>query len=326
MQAVISRQATYMSRIVDDLLDVSRIARGKLRLRRQYANLRQLLQDAVDDYRKGRTLDSCELRVNIPEVDVWVWADPARLAQAFSNIIHNGCKFCDGPNVLTVEMSASAAGLQATVKVSDRGIGMSPETIARIFEPFTQADTSLERSRGGLGLGLALARGLIHLHGGTVAAESPGLGPGSTITVTLPLAPAPVDHAAKASSPPPQSRKVLIIDDRRDAILPLKKMLEMDGHLVATADNGPAGLDAAAAFHPDIVLCDIGLVGEMNGYAVSRALRAMPELSATYLVAVTGYGHEEARRMAKEAGFNYHVTKPVSRQRVRELVSRMPQF
>jgi signal transduction histidine kinase len=174
MQAVIARQATYMSRIVDDLLDVSRIARGKLRLRHQYANLRQLLQDTVDDYRKSRPLDQCELRVNIPPKDVWIWADAARLAQAFSNVIHNCYKFSDGPNVISVDMESSEDVSQATIRISDRGIGMTRETLDRIFEPFNQADNSLERSRGGLGLGLALTKGLVHLHGGTIGAESEG--------------------------------------------------------------------------------------------------------------------------------------------------------
>jgi PAS domain S-box-containing protein len=326
MQAVISRQATYMSRIVDDLLDVSRIARGKLRLRHQYANLRQLLQDTVDDYRKSRTLDGCDLHVDIPNIDLWVWADSARLAQAFSNIIHNSYKFSDGPNVITIRLVTNADRSEATITVSDRGIGMTRDTLDRIFEPFNQADTSLERSRGGLGLGLALTRGLIHLHGGSVTASSEGLGQGAAFIIKLPCVPAPDGANPKAQPVVAARERILIIDDRWDAILPLNKMLQMDGHTVATALDGTSGLSKAADFLPHVILCDIGLPGEMNGYAVSRALRAMPETSSSYLVAVTGYGHEEAKRMAKEAGFDYHLTKPLAKQQLRDLLSRRPTF
>jgi len=326
MQAVIARQASYMSRIVDDLLDVSRIARGKLRLRHHYANLRQLLQDTIDDYRKSRALDQCELRVAIPPIDLWVWADAARLAQAFSNIIHNSYKFGDGPNVITVELSADPASSQATITVSDRGIGMTAETLARIFEPFSQADTSLERARGGLGLGLALTRGLIHLHGGEVAAHSEGLRRGATFTIRLPCVSPPASFDSSGPAMAAAQERILIIDDRHDAILPLYKMLQMDGHSVVVALDGPAGLAKAAEFKPDVVLCDISLTEQMNGYQVSQAMRQMPQTCEAYLVAVTGYGHDEARRLAKEAGFDYHLTKPLGKQQLRDLLARRPKF
>jgi len=280
----------------------------------------------VDDYRKSRPMDQCELRVEIPEKDVWVWADAARLAQAFSNIIQNSFKFSDGPNVITVQMAPAADGSQATINISDRGIGMSRETIDRIFEPFNQADNSLERSRGGLGLGLALTKGLIHLHGGTVSAFSEGLGRGARFSITLPCVAAPKGREGNSQPAETHHERILIIDDRRDAILPLNRMLQMDGHTVATASDGPSGVAKAADFLPHVILCDIGLTGEMNGYAVSRALREMPETASAYLVAVTGYGHEEARRLAKEAGFDYHLTKPLGKQQLRDLLSRRPTF
>ena len=326
MQGVIARQASFMSRIVDDLLDVSRIARGKLRLRHQRANLCQLVRDTVEDYRKSHSLDQCALRLSVSDDDLWIWADPARLTQAFSNIIHNGCKFSDGPNVVTVEVSADRAASTATIVVRDSGIGMAPETVAGIFEPFTQADTSLERSRGGLGLGLALARGLIQLHGGEIVASSAGLGHGAVFTITLPYSLTPAAGGTNAPFGTAQARRVLIIDDRRDAILPLQKMLQMGGHDVDTASDGPSGLEKAARFLPEVVLCDIGLLGDMNGYEVSRTLRSRPETASIYLVAVTGYGHEEARRMAKEAGFDFHLTKPVDSQQLREILIQMPRF
>ncbi len=326
MQAVIARQSSYMSRIVDDLLDVSRITRGKLRLRHQYTNLCDLLRDTVDDYRKSRALDRCQLRVDMPDADLWAWADPARLAQAFSNIIHNSYKFSDGPNVITIELAADLERSEATIAVSDRGIGMSRETLDRIFEPFIQADASLERTRGGLGLGLALTKGLIRLHGGSVSADSDGLGRGAIFTIKLPSVPAPGSAPASEAPSVVVQQRVLIIDDRRDAILPLQKMLQMDGHTVATAVDGPSGLATAADFLPQVVLCDIALSGNLNGYEVCRALRNTPQTASTYLVAVTGFGHEDAKRMAKEAGFDYHLTKPVGKQQLRDLLARRPTF
>lgn len=325
MQAVISRQAAQMSRIVDDLLDVSRIARGKLRLRRQPVNLCQLLQDTVADYRKSRVLEQCELKVDVPACDVWVRADSARLSQALSNIIHNSYKFGDGPNVILVELHSNAEAREANIIIRDRGIGMSAETLGRVFEPFSQADSSLERSRGGLGLGLALTKGLIELHGGRVAAESEGLGKGASFTLTLLQSRAP-SQKADDSSAAPAAERILIIDDRRDAILPLNQMLLMEGHTVAMAQDGFSGIAKAVEFQPHVILCDIGLPGEVDGYAVCRALRLKAETSGAYLVAVTGYGHEEARRMAKEAGFDFHITKPLGKSTLREILANRPRL
>jgi PAS domain S-box-containing protein len=327
MQAVIARQSLQMSRIVDDLLDVSRVARGKLRLRRGFVNLRQLLQDTVEDYRKSRTLDQCRLGIQVPSEDAWVWADSARLAQAFSNLIHNSYKFSDGSNEITVSLELSGDANEASVTIRDRGIGMSAETLQRIFEPFNQADDSLERSRGGLGLGLALTKGLVELHGGRIRAHSDGLGEGAEFTITLPCKKPP--HL-KSSEPTvaeiSRHERILIIDDRRDAVLPLNQMLKMEGHTVETALDGASGVTKAVEFQPRVVLCDIGLPGEMNGYAVCRALRSLPETASAYLVAVTGFGHDEAKREAKDAGFDFHLTKPVGKAVLRELLAKRPRL
>ena len=327
MQAVIARQASQMSRIVDDLLDVSRITRGKLRLRRQFVNLRELLHNTVEDYRRSRTLDQCNLHGEIPVDDVWVWADSARLAQAFSNLIHNSVKFSDGPNEILVALDVAGTAAEAKVTIRDRGIGMSGETLQRIFEPFNQADDSLERSRGGLGLGLALTKGLAELHGGVIRAHSEGPGQGAEFTVTLPCSKPP--HAKGAEPLVAEAagqERILIIDDRRDAILPLNRMLTMEGHAVEIAQDGASGVAKAVEFRPRVVLCDIGLPGEMNGYAVCRALRSLPETASAYLVAVTGYSHDEAKRKSKDAGFDYHVTKPVGKAVLRELLAKRPRL
>jgi PAS domain S-box-containing protein len=326
MQGVIARQASHMSQIVDDLLDVSRIARGKLTLRHQHVNLSRLVRDAVEDYRRSHELNAAELRVSLPLGDVWAWVDPTRITQALTNIVHNSIKFSSGANDIAVELSVDPERPVAAIAVTDHGIGMTRETLDRIFEPFNQADTSLERSRGGLGLGLALAKGLVELHGGTVSADSKGLGHGSRFTVTLPCEAAPDVPSTSASTSVKKARRVLIIDDRRDAILPLNKMLLIEGHQVATAMDGPAGLAMARAFLPEVILCDIGLAGDMNGYDVARALRKMPEFAQVYAVAVTGYGQEDDRRQAKEAGFDFHLTKPLDQAQVLDLMTRMPRF
>jgi CheY-like chemotaxis protein len=326
MQGVIARQAAHMSQIVDDLLDVSRIARGKLTLRHQHVNLSRLVRDAVEDYRRSHELTSAELRVQLPLGDVWAWIDPTRITQAITNIVHNSIKFSAGVHDILVALAIDTERALATISVSDHGIGMTRETLDRIFEPFNQADTSLERSRGGLGLGLTLAKGLVELHGGTVAADSPGLGAGSTFTISLPSEPMPAATAPTSEQAVACTRRVLIIDDRRDAILPLNKMLQIEGHEVVSAMDGPSGIMKAREFIPEVVLCDIGLAGDMNGYQVTRALRSMPEFAKAYIVAVTGYGQEEDRRRAKEAGFDYHLTKPLDQAQVTELMTRMPRF
>jgi PAS domain S-box-containing protein len=326
MQGVIARQASHMSQIVDDLLDVSRIARGKLTLRHQHVNLSQLVREAVEDYRRSNDLSAAELHLELPEAQSWAWADPTRITQAVTNLVHNSLKFSGSVKDIAVRMTVDGERRIASIAVTDRGIGMTRETLDRIFEPFNQADTSLERSRGGLGLGLALAKGLVELHGGTVTAESGGLGQGATFTVMIPCEPGPQEVAPAQLPAVTRSRRVLIIDDRRDAILPLNRLLQIEGHEVATAMDGPAGIVKAKEVCPEVVLCDIGLCGDMNGYQVCRSLRQMPELAGAYLVAVTGYGQEEDRRHAREAGFDYHITKPLDQQQVADLMNRMPRF
>lgn len=326
MQAVIARQASHMSQIVDDLLDVSRITRGKLTLRRHHVELRRLMREAVADYQRGRPMDQCELQCTLPAADAWVWGDATRLTQAISNVLHNSYKFSDGPNVISVEMTVDAQRRQATIAVRDRGMGMTAETLDQLFIPFNQADTSLERSRGGLGLGLALAKGLVALHNGTIAAASEGLGRGSTFAITLPcVAPPPAELALEPEAPR-VSRRVLIIDDRRDAVLPLQRLLEKAGHTVDSASDGPSGIAKAIDTQPEVVLCDIGLDGDMNGYQVARIIRSTPSIAGVYLAAVTGYSQEEDRRMAKESGFDFHVKKPPDQQELNDLLARLPRF
>lgn len=326
MLAVIARQAAHMSHIVKDLLDVSRIARGLLCLRRQPVELGDLLNHVVSDYATSHLMNQCQLEYVPAEEEVWVEGDPTRLSQALTNLIHNGVKFCDGPNVVSVSLTADPQNQTASVRVTDRGIGMTPELLSRIFEPFSQADNSIERSRGGLGLGLSLVQGLVKLHGGTITAQSPGLNRGTTVTIQLPMIRVAVAGTLQHQEAKPQVHRVLVIDDRRDAILPVQRLLEKDGHEVMTAADGPSGIAMAVESAAEVILCDIGLDERMSGYDVARTLRAMPRFEKTYIVAVSGYGLDSDRRRARDAGFDYHLTKPVGVADLRDLLARMPRF
>jgi PAS domain S-box-containing protein len=326
MQAVIGRQAAHMSRLVDDLLDVSRIVRGKLTLKPEAVNLSDLVRYVVDDYAKSQLTSDARLESSVPDLEVWVLGDRTRLVQTLTNLVHNACKFGEGDNLVRVVMTVDESDRKVRISVFDQGIGMTPETLSRIFEPFNQADVSVQRSRGGLGLGLALVKGLVNLHSGEVFARSAGLGQGAEFTIVLPTIAPPHQVAAAITSRETAACRILLIDDRRDAILPVQKMLTKDGHLVATALDGPGGVEAAREFKPEIVLCDIGLPGAMDGYGVIRAIRQDPDLSALYVVALTGYSQDDDRQRAREAGFNSHYKKPVTLDQLREIVRERPSF
>jgi PAS domain S-box-containing protein len=310
----IERQVAHMARLIDDLLDVSRISRGKILLRREPLDLAPLVRQAVADYRPLMEQAGLRLAVELPGQPLWLSGDPTRLAQVVSNLLHNANKFCDAGGLVTVRLWAEPDARTAVLSVGDTGIGMGPDILARLFEPFSQADRSLDRSRGGLGLGLALVKGLVELHGGTVAAASPGEGAGSELTVRLPLKPelAPIDQAQDRAGPPGgRALRILLIEDGVDAADTLRYLLEMAGHRVEVARTGPAGLEAARRWPPDLVLCDLALPGGMDGYEVARALRAAPPRLPIRLVALSGSGQHEDQRRAYQAGFDQRLTKPI---------------
>jgi PAS domain S-box-containing protein len=319
---MIERQVTHMARLVDDLLDVSRITRGKILLRKQPLDLVPLVRAAAEDHRCMLSDTGLALTVELPPGPVWVDGDPTRLSQVVGNLLHNANKFTDaGGAVLvhleTVEMDAPTARLL----VKDTGIGMDEGMLTRLFLPFSQADRSLARSRGGLGLGLALVKGLVELHGGCVEARSAGAGKGSEIEIRLPLC---VTHGERLASNGDyvsgRPQRVLLIEDNRDAAESLRLLLTLSGHEVAVAYTGQAGLERARKFRPDLVLCDIGLPGGLDGYAVVRALRADPELFGVTAVALSGYGQEEDLRKARQAGFDHHLTKPAAPEELQRLL------
>jgi signal transduction histidine kinase/CheY-like chemotaxis protein len=307
---VVERQSAHLARLVDDLLDASRITRRKVRLRPERLDLSALVRATCEDHRGGLDAAGLALEVEAPPGPVWVEGDRTRLAQVLGNLLGNAAKFTDRGGRVTVRLTAADG--RAEVAVRDTGVGLEPAMLPRLFEAFAQADRSLDRSKGGLGLGLALVKGLVELHGGEVRAASEGPGRGATFTFRLPLAgEGPAKAAAPAAADAHARRRVLIVEDNRDAADSLRMLLELAGHEVAVAYTGAEGLRAAQARRPDVVLCDLGLPG-LSGFEVARALRQGADTAGVRLIAVSGYGRDEDQRRAREAGFDEVLVKPVS--------------
>ncbi len=323
---VMNRQFAHLSRIVDDLLDVTRITRGKIHLQKARLDVVELVLRTAEDHRTIFAAREVTLGAQLPRYAIWIDADPTRVAQAVGNLLHNAVKFTDAGGHVEVSVARDAPS-SVRVAVRDDGGGIAPELLGRVFEPFTQADDSLHRTRGGLGLGLSLVKGLVELHGGSVEARSDGPGRGAELVLRLPLAPEQrVFHGApRGAVGAMPSRRVLVVEDNADAAELLREMLEMWGHEVAMAADGRAGLERARAFRPDVVLCDIGLP-VMDGYEVARAIRADPSIASTFLVAVTGYALPEDERRAAEAGFVRHLGKPVPIEVLEEVLATAPRL
>jgi PAS domain S-box-containing protein len=309
-KAVIERQTNQLSRLVDDLLDVTRISRGKVQLRRSRVELTYLLRQVVEDHRPTFASRNVALTLRIDARPQWIDADATRIEQVIGNLLQNAAKFTNAHGHVAVRVGQDGPS-QAVIHVTDDGIGIAPDMLGRVFEPFTQADDSLHRGHGGLGLGLALAKGLVEMHGGRVEAHSRGLGKGTEFTISLPLLPeagVPLESLATASATAERLR-VLVIEDNLDAAVTLKEVLEMSGHEVAVAHDGHGGVAKARSFKPDVVLCDIGLPG-LDGYEVARQIRADPSISPM-LIALTGYARPEDQRESFKAGFDHHLAKPI---------------
>jgi PAS domain S-box-containing protein len=316
---IIARQARRMIRIVDDLLDVSRVTQGKISLQRDRIGVAELLAECAEASRPLMETRRHTFVVEPVDLSLTVNADAVRLAQVVENLLINAAKYtADGGQVT---LGARAEGSWVAISVRDTGIGISSAMLERVFDLFAQVDTSLDRAEGGLGIGLTLVDRLVRMHGGTVEAHSPGLGRGSTFTVRLPLIPgcSAADPGERPGADTPR-RRVLIVDDNVDSAELLGALLEVDGHAVELAHDGPAAVTAARAFGPDFVLLDIGLPG-LDGYHVIRELRGMPAVAAATIVATTGYGREEDRARCLAAGFDEHLTKPVDMARVRRILS-----
>jgi signal transduction histidine kinase len=320
---VIDRQATQLSNLVNDLLDVTRITRNKIRLQKQRLDLNELVRRAVEDNRSFFERSDVRLSCDLAASPVLVNADGTRIAQMVGNLLQNAAKFTSHGGHAHISVMAEAG--EAVIRVVDNGIGMAPDTVAHLFQPFMQAEQSLDRSKGGLGLGLSLVKGLAELHGGSIQAQSDGLGKGAAFVVRLPLdeGAAPEKVVLRASGPQ-ISRRVLIIEDNLDAAESLREALELGAHEVEVAYSGPEGLEKVRALHPDVVFCDIGLPG-MDGYDVARAVRQDPALQSTFLVALSGYALPEDIERAAQAGFQHHLAKPPSVNALERVLSELPE-
>jgi PAS domain S-box-containing protein len=318
---MLERQVGQMVRLVDDLLDVSRISRGKIELRRARTDLSLLVQQAVEAARSGALCLGHELSVWLPPQPIFFDADPVRLAQVVGNLLNNACKFTPGDG--RIEVTLELEGREAVLRVRDEGIGIATEQLPRIFEMFAQVDGSLERAQSGLGIGLTLVKKLVAMHGGSVEAHSDGVGLGSEFVVRLPgvVASATPDspQPAERLSSPTSSRRVLVVDDNTDSATSLAMLLELEGHVTHVANDGLEAVEAAAAFEPDLILLDIGLP-KLNGYEAARRIRQQPSGREPVLVALTGWGQEEDRRRSREAGFDRHMVKPVDYSSLRRLL------
>ena len=319
-EAIIERQVSHMSRLLDDLLDISRITRGTLELKRSRVDLAEVISTAVEAARPFLDAKGHELVVTQPERPVAIHADAVRLAQVFSNLLINAAKYTAESGRVELVVRNDMPGV--TVKIRDNGMGISPDMMPKLFNLFSQAHTTLERSETGLGVGLALVRGLVNLHGGSVSARSEGPGRGSEFVVRLPVGELPdasavVPQAVRALGA--RSRRVLVVDDNRDAADSSATLLELQGHLTATAYTGLGGLALGEAFRPQAVLLDIGLP-DVNGYDLARRIRATDWGRAACLVAITGWGQDADRQRAFEAGFDHHLTKPVVPQVIETLL------
>jgi PAS domain S-box-containing protein len=318
-QSILDRQTAHMAKLLDGLLDVSRIIRGKISLEAELVDICTVLRDLVQDHAEQVERKGLAIQLELPPAPLWILGDRVRLGQIFGNLLANALQFTQAPGTITI--SAETDEDRAVIAVRDTGSGIAPELLPHIFEPFRQGTQPIDRTSGGLGLGLALVKGLVELHDGQVMAWSEGPGQGAVFTVRFPLAPASGLDAGR-----PRARKgpqrVLVVEDNLDMADLLREMLVRGGHEVAMAHNGPQALELTRELQPDLILCDIGLPGGMNGYDLAREIRNDPKLRDTFLVAITGYGRPEDRAEADAVGFDAHLVKPVSVAAIHELLDR----
>jgi PAS domain S-box-containing protein len=326
-RGMMERQLGQMVRLIDDLLDVSRITRGRLELRRERVELASVVRCAVEGSRPHIEASAHRLTVALPPEPVWLDADPVRLAQVFANLLTNAAKYTDRGG--RIGLTAEPRGGEVVVSVRDTGIGIAAEHLPRLFQMFSQVAPALERSQGGLGIGLSLVKGLVEMHGGVVEARSEGPGRGSEFVIRLPVAPADLakelQHAGSGGGETNRPRRrVLVADDNRDAADSLAMMLRLAGHEVHATHDGREAVEAAEWFRPDVAFLDIGMP-RLNGLDAARLIREEPWGREVVLVAVTGWGQEEDKRRAAEAGFDGHLTKPVAPADLQSLLQSTPE-
>ena len=315
---VIERQTEHLTRLIDDLLDMTRIARGKVTVERQQVDVSQVVRRASDDHRAMLAERSLQLSVDIPSEEIWVVGDATRIAQVIANLLDNAAKFTPPNGKVSVSLRATDSTVE--IRVRDTGAGIEAQLLEQVFEPFVQSDQTLARTRGGLGLGLALVKAIVQLHGGTVSVSSAGPGQGSEFVVGLPriAAQAAVAMPTAATRPQENPKRVLVVDDNRDAAQSLAQLVALFGHTPLIAYDGPSAVDIVKKGAPDVVVCDIGLP-DMSGYEVAKVLRA-ESARKMRLIALSGYAQPEDIRRAIEAGFDIHLAKPADPGEINRLL------
>src|SRR5262245_29942368 len=320
--AIIHRQSEHLTRLVDHLLDVSRITQGKIKLQKERIDLITIIERAVEVSRPMMDQRKQQLTVSLPDEKVMFEGDLTRLSQVVSNLLKNASKYFE--NRGQIWLCAKLNSTEMVLRIRDTGIGIPPDFLPHVFELFTQSDHSLDRSHGGLGIGLTLVRALVHMHGGTVEALSDGLGHGSEFVVRLPVLTA-ITQPAQAGAQHhgvayrTASQRILIVDDNVDSAESIALLLQLDGHEVMIAQDGSAAQVLSSTFHPKVILLDIGLPG-LDGYSVAQKFREQPETRDVLLIALTGYGQPEDRERSKAAGFDYHLVKPVDYHAIEALI------
>ena len=325
LRAMMERQAEHLSRLVEDLMDLSRISHGSIQLRKEIVGLATVVDQAVAANRPLIDEREHALSVSVHDGDERIEADPTRLEQILSNLLTNAARYTDPGG--HIRLDARREGDEVVFRVGDTGIGIAPEMLPKVFDMFVQIERRLDRSKGGLGIGLSLTKNLVQMHGGTIEAHSEGPGKGSEFVVRLPMAAARTDEPRGPTHQPParvarepRGSRILVVDDNQDAADTLARYLtRVMGGRVEVAYDGPAAVDAARRFRPEIVLLDIGLPG-MSGYEVAERLRSGPETGGALLIALTGWGQDEDRRRSKAAGIDFHLVKPVDLDAIQDLL------
>jgi signal transduction histidine kinase/ActR/RegA family two-component response regulator len=325
IRAIMERQLSQMVRLIDDLLDVSRISSGKVVLQRTRVDLRAIAELAIEASQPFIAAGQHDFTAELPPGPVWVDGDASRLTQVISNLLNNAAKYTGEGGIIRLSLSSDET--HAMVRVHDNGVGIPPEMLEEVFDMFTQVNRTLDRSQGGLGIGLSLVRRLTEMHGGNVTAESEGLGYGSTFTVRIPIMPKAELSGESDKAPDPEksqrpSLRVLVVDDIPDVADVLKMLLDLEGFETCVAYSGAVALESARDFKPDVVICDIGLP-EMDGHEIARRLRRDPDIAPATLIAMTGWGAEGEVRRTRESGFDFHLVKPVDANALLELLSHM---
>jgi CheY-like chemotaxis protein len=321
MADMLGRQIAHLTRLVDDLLDVARITRGQISLKKETMPLAAVVERAVDTVRPVVQAKKQEVIATLSETKVLIDGDITRMSQVIGNLLHNAAKF--SPERSFIYLTAGVEQGWAVVRVRDEGSGIAPEVLPHIFDLFHQASQGIDREQGGLGIGLTVVRKLVEMHGGTVEARSPGLGQGTEFILRLPVIAEDGRESEQTQAPhgPPVVRKVLVVDDNLDSAESLAVLLRVAGHEAHIAADGLSALEVFDSFRPNAVVLDIGLP-KMDGYAVARELRARYPGARLQLLALTGYGRDEDRARSREAGFDGHLTKPVEFERLLELLRR----